>query len=62
MAKVFKPTDKNQEDGEEQLLELIKQAGNEARARKQETMSRHFDRIRAAIAEGVVLKQDSVST
>lgn len=62
MANVFKSTDNNQEAGDEQLFELIKQAGNEARIRKQEAMARHFDRLRAAIAEGVSVRQDSVPT
>ncbi|MEA2082845.1 MAG: hypothetical protein U9O82_01110 [Thermodesulfobacteriota bacterium] len=62
MDKGFKPNDTDQEAGEEQLFELIKQAGNEARIRKQEAMARHFDRLRAAIAEGILRKQDSALT
>ena len=47
----FDPNDRNQETGEEQLSLLIKQAGNAARSRKQEAMSRHFEKLRAVIIE-----------
>lgn len=51
---------KHQEVGEEQLAILIKQAGDEARARKREAMDRHFKRLRSAIAEGVSRRKKSI--
>ncbi len=51
---------KHQEVGEEQLAILIKQAGEEARARKREAMDRHFKRLRSAIAEGVSRRKKSI--
>ena len=52
--------DKKYEIEEEQLFELIKQAGNEARIRKKEAMAKHRDRLRAAAEEGVLHRRDSV--
>ena len=49
MEHEFDPNDRNQEAGEEQLSILIKQAGNDARLRKQEAMFRHFAKIRAVV-------------
>jgi hypothetical protein len=51
MEQEFDPNDSNQEAGEEQLSILIKLAGNDARSRRRETMSRHFEKIRAVINE-----------
>jgi fructose-bisphosphate aldolase class 1 len=51
MEQKFDPNDSNQEAGEEQLSILIKLAGNDARSRRRETMSRHFEKIRAVINE-----------
>ena len=51
---------KHQEVGEEQLAILIKQAGEEARARKREAMDRHFKRLESAIAEGVSRRKKSI--
>ncbi|MEI7590290.1 MAG: hypothetical protein WCJ49_03105 [Deltaproteobacteria bacterium] len=51
MKHEFDPNDQNQEAGEEQLSIIIKQAGNDARLRKQEAMFRHFEKIRAVIIE-----------
>lgn len=51
MERRLDPNDSNQEAGEEHLSILIKQAGNDARSRKQEAMSRHFEKIRAVINE-----------
>jgi len=52
--------EKNQEPGEEQLSILIKQAGDEARARKREILARHFNKLRATIAKAVSRQQDSI--
>ncbi len=49
MKHEFDQNDQNQEAGEEQLSILIKQAGNDARLRKQEAMFRHFEKIRAVV-------------
>lgn len=57
--------DKNnqiQEAGEEQLNELIKQAGNEARTRQKEAWARHLEMLRAAVAEGVARRKNSLAT
>jgi hypothetical protein len=51
MKHEFDQNDQNQEAGEEQLSILIKQAGNDARLRKQEAMFRHFEKIRSVIIE-----------
>ena len=51
-----------QEAGEEQLNELIKQAGNEARARKKEALARHLKMLQAAVAEGVARRKNSLTT
>jgi hypothetical protein len=53
--------DKNQEAGEEKLAELIKQAGNDARMRKREALSRHFDKLKAVIAEAASHWESSIS-
>jgi dsDNA-binding SOS-regulon protein len=53
MEKVADRYKKHQESGEEQLAALIKQAGEEARARKREALDLHFKKLRAVIAEGV---------
>ncbi len=52
---------KNQEDGEKRLFELISQAGNDARQRKQRAMSLHFKKIQDAIAEGIRNRQNHLS-
>ena len=39
-----------QEDGEEKLVELIKEAGETARARKKKAMEVHFQKLRDAVA------------
>jgi hypothetical protein len=57
--------DKNnqiQEVGEEQLNELIKQAGNEARSRKKKALARHLKMLQAAVAEGVARRKNSITT
>lgn len=51
----------NLDIGEAQLFELIRQAGNEARMRKRETMERHRQRMREAVKEGVFHRLDSSS-
>jgi endonuclease III len=47
-----------QEAGEEQLNELIKQAGNEVRARKKEALARHLKMLQAAVDEGVARRKN----
>ncbi|MEA1898421.1 MAG: hypothetical protein U9N53_12250 [Bacteroidota bacterium] len=39
-----------EEAGDEQLAELIKEAGETARARKKKVMKAHFQKIREAVA------------
>jgi hypothetical protein len=62
MEEVFDQNNKHQEVGEEQLTVLIKQAGDEARARKREALERHFKMLRAVIAEGVSRRKESIPT
>lgn len=52
MAKKTGQNNNHQEDGEEQLAALIKQAGEEARLRKRQAMDQHFKKLRTVIAEG----------
>jgi len=51
----------HQEGGEEQLAVLIKQAGDEARARKREALAHHFKILRDVIEEGVSRRKESIS-
>lgn len=62
MEDISDQDNKHQEVGEEQLTVLIKQAGDEARARKREALDRHFKKLRAAIAEGVSRRKESIPT
>lgn len=62
MEKNLGTNDTDQNAAEEQLFELIKQAGDEARIRKKEAMARHFERLRAAVEEGVLQRRGPVST
>ena len=50
------------EEEEEQLFQLIKQAGEDARSRKREAMARHINKLQAVISEAVSRKNNSVST
>lgn len=52
--------DKNREAEDDQLTELIKQAGDEARARKKEALARHFIKIQAVITEALSSQQGSI--
>ena len=60
MTEVSDQNNKHQEVGEEQLTDLIKQAGDEARLRKREALDRHFKMIRVVIAEGVSRRKESI--
>jgi len=42
-----------EEKGEQELAELIKQAGQSARELKEKTLTKHFARLRAIIAEAL---------
>ncbi len=46
------------ETGEEQLRQLIEQAGDEARSRKKEALAIHYKKLKAAIAEGIACRQN----
>ena len=52
--------DKNREAEEKHLTELIKQAGDEARARKKEALARHVIKIQAVITEALSSQQGSM--
>lgn len=56
----FDPNDPNQEAGEEQLSILIKQAGNDARSRKREALSRHYEKLRTVIIEAKSRQQRTI--
>ena len=62
MEQAFDSNDKNQETAEERLAALIKQAGDEARARKREALAWHFKKLQAVIGEAVSRQQDSIPT
>ena len=47
------------ETGEEQLSRLIKQAGEEARAKKKKILALHYKRLKEVIAEGVACRQNN---
>jgi hypothetical protein len=47
----FDPNDWNLEACEEHLSILIKLSGNDARSRKWEAMSRHYEKLRTVIIE-----------
>ncbi len=57
-----RPIDKNQETAEDRLTTLIKQAGDEARARKREALAQHFKKLQAVIDEAVSRQHDSMPT
>jgi hypothetical protein len=46
------------ESGEDQLMKLIKQAGDDARARKKKTLEFHYKKLKAVIAEGVARRKN----
>ena len=62
MKEVSDQENQQQEVGEEQLSVLIKQAGEDARARKRKAMDRHFKMLRGAIAEGLSRRKESIQT
>lgn len=43
----------SEEKGEQELADLIRQAGQSARELKEKTLARHFARLKAIIAEAV---------
>lgn len=51
MKPLFDPHDKKRDAEEEHLAELIKQAGDEARAQKKDALARHFKKIQSVITE-----------
>lgn len=61
MKQGFDLKNKNQETAEERLTALIKQAGDEARARKQKAMAWHLKKLQAVIGEAVSRRQGSRS-
>ena len=61
MEQGFDSNDKNQETAEKRLVALIKQAGDEARARKREALALHFKKLETVIGEAVPCRQDSMS-
>jgi hypothetical protein len=53
MNKEIKSDNYIQEEGEDQLSELIKQAGAEARKRRKKALDNHFKKIKKIIADVV---------
>jgi len=62
MKQELDSNDKNQKTAEKRLAALIKQAGDEARARKRKAMAWHFKKLQTVIGEAVSLQQDSMPT
>lgn len=56
----FDPNDRNQEAGEEQLSIMIRQAGNDARSRKREALTHHYEKLRAVIIEAKSRQHETV--
>lgn len=50
---------KEHETDEDKLNRLIRQAGDEARARKNKVLSLHYKKLKAVVAEGVARRQCS---
>lgn len=46
------------ETGEEQLSQLIKQAGEEARTKRKKILEIHYKKLKEAIAQGVACRQN----
>ncbi|OEU76816.1 MAG: hypothetical protein BA872_05720 [Desulfobacterales bacterium C00003060] len=61
MKQGFDSDDKNQETAENRLAALIKEAGDEARARKREALAWHFEKLQTVIGEAVSRRQDSIT-
>jgi len=61
MKKNIDSTKQDSKEVEKQLFELINQAGDDARKRKQRAMSIHFDKIQKSIAEGIKNRQNPIS-
>ncbi len=51
----------NREEGEDHLLSLIKQAGDEARIRRKRVLEEHFKKLEQVISEAVSRMKESVS-
>jgi len=62
MEKKLNPNTSNQEEGEELLSTLIKQAGNEARTRRKKALDEHFNKLKEVIAEAVSHQKKSIPT
>lgn len=62
MKKETQPDSTRQEEGEEQLSILIKQAGDEARMRRNKALEKHFNKLKEVVAEAVSHQQTSVPT
>jgi len=58
----IKPDITNQEEGEEQLFLLIKQAGNEARNRRKKVLDDHFKKLKAVIKNAASCQKESIPT
>lgn len=52
MDKNISPINEEHERGEEQLAALVRQAGEQARARRAKAFATHFQMLKAAVAEG----------
>jgi len=56
----IKPDITDQEEGEEQLFLLIKQAGNEARNRRKKVLDEHFDKLKTVIKNAASCQKESI--
>ena len=50
------------QDEEEHLFQLIKQAGEAARARKKKAMAQHVEKLQRVISEAIARKNNVAST
>jgi len=58
----IKKNESGQEDGEEQLSILIKEAGAEARNRRKKALEDHFEKLNKTIKDAASIIQVSVPT
>ncbi len=62
MEEVLKRNSEEQEAGEAQLNELIKEAGDVVRSQNKKAKARHLERLREAVNEGVARRKNPITT
>jgi hypothetical protein len=56
--KIQRPEVLRVDEGEERLQDIVSEAGDEARRRKQEAMASHYARIRAVVAQAAARSRE----